>query len=104
MAQDFVEQFEISYPVYTDEGKQTYAAMKFKRGTGLKLSSVRLAARAVRGGHAQGATAGDLWQQGGEALFDTDGTVLWAHSADLAGTHTPMQQLLKEIMVAFSER
>ena len=104
MAQDFVEQFDIPYPVYTDAKRVTYKAMNFKRSTGLKLSSVRLAARAVGRGNVQGATTGDIWQQGGEALFDTDGTVLWAHSAKMAGTHTPIPQLLKTVMSALSEK
>ena len=97
MAQDFVEQFNISFPVYTDPKKQTYAFMKFKRSFGIGFSSVVKGTKAFQKGYRQGAVQGDPWQQGGEALFSMNGTVLWSHSAKVAGTHATKEQILAAI-------
>ena len=94
MAKDFVEQFEIEFPVYTDPDKLTYRFMGFKRSFGLGMSSFGHARRAMKKGFAQGMILGDAWQQGGEALFSAKGEVLWSHSASQAGTHSTRKQLL----------
>ena len=101
MAQDFVEQFDIQFPVYTDPDRETYSFMGFKRKFGLGLSSFFKGRKAFLKGHRQGAVQGDVWQQGGEALFAQDGTVLWSHAANLAGTHSSRSELLMAIQSAF---
>ena len=97
MAKDFAAQFDLPYPVYTDPSKQSYKFMDFKRSFGLRLSSVFHAGRAIRKGHAQGATKGDVWQQGGEGLFARGGQLLWQHAAKNAGEHASREQVLMAI-------
>ena len=97
MAKGFVEQFDIPYPVYTDPSKESYDLMGFKRSFGLGLSSMWTASRAISKGHVQGATKGNVWQQGGEGLFARGGELLWSHSAKKAGEHASTQQLLAAI-------
>ena len=104
MAKDFVEQFEIPYPVYTDPAKKTYDFMGFKRSFGLGLSSMWTASRALRKGHVQGATRGDVWQQGGEGLFACGGELLWSHSAKKSGEHASTTQLLAAIDLHFGQQ
>ena len=102
MAEDFVHQFNIPFPVYTDPKRKTYAHMGFKRSLGFGLSSIKNASRAIQGGHKQGPVHGDPWQQGGEALFNTNGEILWAHSADKVGSHSTPDRILGAIKTALS--
>ena len=97
MAKSFVEQFDISYPVYADPKRLTYQHMGFKRAFGLGFSSIGHATRASRGGYRQGPVQGDPWQQGGEALFSQSGELLWSHSSKMAGAHAEPEDILKVI-------
>ena len=97
MAKDFVEQFDIQFPVYTDPKRETYSFMKFKRSFGIGFSSFVKGTKAFKKGHRQGAVQGDPWQQGGEALFSIEGTVLWSHSAKVAGVHASKEEILSTI-------
>ena len=78
MARDFVEQFGIRSPLFTDPDRRSYRAMGLQRSFGLGLKSLARGRRAASAGFRQGATGGDPWQQGGAALFDRDGTILWS--------------------------
>jgi len=84
MANDFVEKFSITAPLYTDPGRESYAALGMRRKFGL-MKSLGRGARASKAGFRQGKTAGDVWQQGGVVLFARGGDVLWNHIDDGAG-------------------
>ena len=103
MAKDFVEQFAIAFPVYTDPKRITYQKMNFQRSFGLGFASLGKARRAVKGGHKQGTVQGDPWQQGGEALFSQEGEVLWSHASKMAGAHANPQEILQQIRRHYSQ-
>ena len=95
MAQDFVEQFTIPYPVYTDTERSTYQLMNFHYGLGIGLGTIKAGFGVTKKGFKQGKTQGDLWQQGGEALFAKGGTLLWRHANKNAEEHTSPKELLQ---------
>ena len=104
MAEDFVEQFSITFPVYTDPKRITYKHMGFKRSHGISWGSLSSAGRALFSGHKQGQVLGDPWQQGGEALFAQDGSILWAHAANQAGSHASAKEILAGVTSALKGR
>ena len=93
MAKDFVSQFAIAYPVYTDPERRTYQAMGWRRGLGINIRTLRHSMRARSKGFVQGRTQGDTWQQGGEALLSTSGAVLWTCASSEAGKHANDAQI-----------
>ena len=94
MAQDFAEQFSLTFPLYTDPEKHTYAFLGWKRQFGLGWNSFKNSWSAFQSGHRQGSVQGDPWQQGGEALITSSGKIWWSHAANEAGTHAPKEELL----------
>ena len=93
MAEDFVSQFAIDYPVYTDPERRTYQAMGWRRGLGINIRMLGHSMRAMGKGFVQGRRQGDTWQQGGEALLSTSGAVLWACASSEAGKHASDAQI-----------
>lgn len=94
MAQDFVEQFHVRVPVYTDPQRESYRRAGMKRSMGLGLRTPRQARRAMAAGHRQGKVAGDPWQQGGVLVVDSGGTLLWRHVNRDAGDHASIPRLM----------
>jgi hypothetical protein len=94
MAADFVEQFSVPFPVYTDPERSSYRLAGMKRRLGLGLKTAGRAQRALQGGHRQGRTQGDPWQQGGVLLVDGEGRVSWQHVDDGAGDHASMEAVI----------
>jgi peroxiredoxin len=94
MAEDFVEQFAIPFPVYTDENRVTYDLMNLHRGLGIGFKTLKAGLSITKSGVKQGRTQGDVWQQGGEALFAKGGTLLWRHANKNADEHTQAKDLL----------
>lgn len=70
------------------------AGMKRGRLATFNPRSVRNAARAMAHGHFQGATQGDVWQQGGTLVVAPRGRLLFRHAADVAGDHAPIDDVL----------
>jgi hypothetical protein len=97
MAQDFKEGFDIDFPLYTDPSRESYKAFSFARGHGMGLRTLTSGFGAASKGFRQGSVAGDPFQQGGEILFSQAGELLLKNSADKAGEHIPMEQLLNEL-------
>ena len=95
MAEDFVEQFNIAFPIYTDTARQTYKLMNMNYGLGIGLGTIKAGLAITRGGTRQGKTQGDIWQQGGEALFAKGGKLLWHHANTNAEEHTTPSELLQ---------
>ena len=103
MAQDFVEQFNIPFPIYTDSSRHTYQLMNMNYGLGIGLKTIRAGFGLSRKGTRQGKTQGDVWQQGGEALFARGGKLLWSHANKNADEHTSNTELL-EILHRFKDQ
>ena len=95
MAQDFVEQFEIPYPVYTDPTADTYKVLGMHRRLGIGFGTLRSALSVRKGGFSQGKVLGDPFQQGGEAFINTDGQVLWLNRCQNAEEHADTKELLQ---------
>ena len=100
MAQDFVEQFNVSFPVLTDPRRSSYKLAGLKRSFGLGRATLGRAKRAIQGGYRQGMTAGDPWQQGGVLVIHTDGRLLYRHVDDGAGDHAPVEDALAALTEA----
>ena len=94
MAQDFIKQFDIPFPIYTDSSRLTYQLMSFHYGLGIGLKTIKAGFGITKKGFKQGKTQGDLWQQGGEALFAKGGTLLWRHANKNAEEHSSPTELL----------
>jgi hypothetical protein len=95
MARDFVEQFSVEFPVYTDPSRQTYQWLEFKRPyVALDLGVFKRGRRAGKAGFRQGAVAGDVFQQGGEIIVSPDGALLYSRASSGPGDHAPVEELL----------
>ena len=57
-------------------------------GLGIGLGTIKAGLGITRKGTRQGKTQGDVWQQGGEALFAKGGQLLWYHANKNAEEHT----------------
>jgi peroxiredoxin len=97
MAAEFVRQFSISFPVYTDPGRRAFTAAGMRYRTGIGLATVKNAARALGGGFLQGRTRGHAKQQGGVMLIGTDGEVHFAYREDGPGEHIAVDEVLEAI-------
>ena len=95
MAQDFVEQFDIPFPIYTDEKRTTYQMMNLHRGLGIGIGTIKAGLALTKKGTRQGQNQGDVWQQGGEALFAKGGKLLWKHANRTAEQHSSTTEILK---------
>ena len=100
MAEAFAEQFNITFPLYTDPERVTYRSMNFTRSFGISFGSVGYAKRAFQKGFTQGKVAGDPWQQGGEALIEQNGNVHWKHAAKAAGSHASVSEI-RQVVTSF---
>lgn len=102
MAKDFVEKFDIRYPVYTDPQRQAFSAAGMKRKLGFKFKTLGNAARALSRGHMQGGVKGDPMQQGGIVLVSTDGEILYQFAEDGPGEHLPVEDVVASVAAALA--
>jgi hypothetical protein len=88
-AQAFREEHQLDFPLLVDPELQAYAAAGLRRDvrSTLNLKVLRNSLRALRGGHRQGKTQGDPWQQGGVFVVTPTGDVLFQHISQAAGDH-----------------
>ncbi len=100
MAQDFVDNFDVRFDVYTDPSRRSYDAAGLVRGLGINTKSVKSAWRALKGGHVQGRTKGDPWQQGGVLVLGNSGDVLFAHADAAAGDHAELDAVVAALRSA----
>jgi hypothetical protein len=94
MAKDFVEQFAVSYPVFTDPSREVFRLAGMRRTLGLGLKTLGRGLRAMKGGFRQGRTQGDAWQQGGVLGVAPDGQVWFEHIDGSAGDHADVGAVL----------
>ena len=95
-AQRFEDNSGLIGQVFTDPAKHTYRALGMKHGLvhTFNLDTVRNAFRAYRAGFRQKRQQGDPWQQGGTAVFDQQGRLVFLHVAEAAGDHAERGALL----------
>jgi hypothetical protein len=96
LAAEFVAQYSLAFPVLADPRMDAYRAAGLRRGirTGVNLRSLRHATRAVRGGHRQGSTQGDPWQQGGVFVLGPGEVTHFEYISREAGDHPPPEAYL----------
>ena len=97
MAQAFIDQFRITFPVFTDPGRRAYEAAGMHYGLGIGLGTFKHAVRALSGGFLQGRTKGHASQQGGVMVIDTAGEVRFAHRESGPGEHLPIADLVRTV-------
>jgi hypothetical protein len=96
-AQDFIDQFKITSPVWVDPKLVTYKLLGFNRSRLSVLLDPRgapNAARALARGFMQGRTAGDPNQHGGVVVVRRGGAVVYAYGSKVAGDMPPMDEVL----------
>ena len=95
-AQRFERHAGLQGKVFTDPARQTYRTLGMKSGvaTTFNLEAVRNALRAYRAGFRQRRRQGDPWQQGGTAVFDPGGRLVFLHVAKSAGDNVDAGALL----------
>ena len=93
---DFKQRYPEATAIFTDPSRASYRALELRHGVGslMSLGMISNGMRAVRAGHTQGATAGDPLQQGGVAVFDTNGTQQFIHRDTTAGDSLPAEDLV----------
>lgn len=98
MAEAFVEETGLEVPLYTNPGREVYAALGAKRPGTLALIRPRLywnGLRAVLRGHLPRRKQGDAAQLGGVFLVRPDGSMPYAYRSDLAGDHPGREELIR---------
>ena len=77
-------------PLYTDPSLKAFEAAHLERGVGKTIDPRGLLAgvRAFAGGHRQGRTQGDAWQQGGTLVIAPGGIVKWQHVSKRPGDNS----------------
>lgn len=89
MANDFADEFHVTFPLYVDPGTRVYAAAGLKRGaaTVYRPGVILRGLRNLAAGYRQAANQGDPFQQGGVFIVGTDGEPVWVHISEQAGDH-----------------
>ena len=100
MAEAFAEKVGEGIPLYTDPSRSVFKLAGMKRMFGLNLATISHGLRSWRSGHRQTAVAGDVWQQGGCLLIDTDGDILAAEHDSSAGEHIDFKSLIIDAIQA----
>lgn len=97
MAKDFVDQFGISFPVYTDPSREVFRLAGMRRTFGIGIKTFGRGLRAMKGGFRQGRTQGDAWQQGGVLGVSAGGAVWFEHIDGSAGDHADVGAVLEAL-------
>ena len=97
MARDFVESFDVGFPVYTDPDRAAYRLSGLRRGFGIDFGTVGRGRRAVKSGHRQGAVAGDAWQQGGTLVISPENRLVYRYISRAAGDHGTVEEVIQAL-------
>ena len=95
-AQDFQQQYGLTFPLLVDPDLEAYAAAGLRRdlGSTFNLRTAGNALRALKGGNRQTKTKGDPWQQGGAFVITPAGEVLLQQVSQAAGDHVDPQRII----------
>ena len=100
-AKAFMEDHDVpaSLSLLVDPELKAYRAAGLHRSVArtLSLRALGSAARALAGGHMQGATKGDAFQQGGVLAIGPGGDVRLSHRDERAGDHGDLGQALAAV-------
>jgi hypothetical protein len=102
-AQGFVEDYEVSTPVFTDPSRELYEALGARRAGFFDLLKPRLwrnGLRARRTGFRQHEVLGDARQLGGVFIVLPDGEVAYRYLSGVAGDHPDPADVLAALREA----
>ena len=96
-AADFVEQFEIPFPVLLDTEAEAAGIVDVRSGVASVAGprSVLGGIKAAVGGHRQGPTGPRPMQQGATLVIGQGGEVLYTHLDRDPGDHAPLDDVLE---------
>lgn len=96
MARYFRDERQPKVTMYVDPSLRVYKAAGLQRSLGSTLNRAALSAslRALAGGHFQGRTRGDPWQQGGTFVVFPGGEVRFRHISGFAGDHPDPERVI----------
>lgn len=85
----FIEDFDITAPVFTNPDLESYRLLGARSGilTSADPRAILASLRAMRSGHFQGQTRGSRYQQGGIAVITPDERVEYVYRSRFAGDH-----------------
>ncbi len=92
-ASDFVDDYSITTPVFTDPSLSIYQAVDARRGGG-GLRLIRNVLRALIKGHMQWRVLGDPRQHGGVFVVMPGGAIAYSYVSELAGDHPHPEQFV----------
>ena len=98
MAEAFAEESGLEVPLYTNPGREVYAALGAKRPGASAFLNPRLywnGLRTLLKGHLPRKLQGDAAQLGGVFLVQPDGSMPYAYRSDLAGDHPSAAELIR---------
>jgi hypothetical protein len=86
-------------PLYTDPSLKVYEAAHLERGfvKTLNMRSLVPTIKAFAGGHRQGSTQGDNFQQGGVLVIAPSGVVKWHHISKRPGDHATVDEIVRAL-------
>lgn len=98
-ARKFVNDFHFTGEMYVNPDLTAYKAFGLERGITktLGIPSLKKGIQAIRKGFRQGASAGDLWQQGGLFVLGPGEELLFAHKDKFAGDHADLHLVMPKI-------
>jgi hypothetical protein len=102
-AQGFVEDYDVTTPVFTDPSRELYEAVGARRAGFLDLFKPRLwrnGVRARRKGFRQHEVLGDGRQLGGVFIVMTDGGLAYRYLSGVAGDHPAPAEVLEALREA----
>ena len=101
-AEQFREEFSLSFPIICDPQKELYRMYDLKDGTLGDVASPSVLLKGLRAmslGYRPGIPRGDVMQLPGVFLIDTDGNIRYSYFSKDASDHPPVKSLiaLKEL-------
>ncbi len=95
-AKAFIDQENVTFPVFVDPGLKSYEHFGMKRGLGevMTVKSLVHAGRALGGGHRQSGIRGDGIQNGGVVVLDEGGNVIYEHIEQQTGDLADLDEVI----------
>jgi peroxiredoxin len=103
-AEQFRDEFFLSFPIICDPQKDLYRMYDLKGGTVADVASPSVLLKGLRAmslGYMPGIPRGDVMQLPGVFLIDTDGNIRYSYFSKDASDHPPVKNLiaLKELFL-----